>query len=356
MIRLAFIGSAGLPNRYGGFESFVQSCSPVLAQLGHDVTVTCDKRYHTDRSPEYAGVRRVFISVPANGAYSPLHDVIAFVAVFRRADAIIVLGVSAGPFFAIMRLLASLAGKRLLVNIDGVEWRRAKFSPLHRLALKMFHFFAQASANAIIYDNPALRVFVWKLFRRKAFCIGYPGDHVLRLPSYTDSQRAGALTICRIEPENNIEMLIFGALGSSVEKYTIIGNWENSDYGRELRSKYRSEKKLSLLNPIYEPELLAHHRESCKVYLHGHGVGGTNPSLVEMLFYDCAILCLDCAFNRHTAKDRATYFSTAGELSLAVNRALSSPEHKALAKDIEQYKATYIAGKYLEVAGHTADR
>lgn len=351
-MRLAFIGSAGLPNRYGGFESFVETCGPILVKLGHEVTVTCDKRYYEDHSSRYAGVRRVFLALPANGALSPFHDLIAFLTVFSRVDTVIVLGISAGPFFAIMRLLASLFGKRILVNIDGVEWRRAKYSLIHRAVLRAFDLFAQLCANAIIYDNPALKPYIRKAFHRKASCIGYPGDQVARLPERLGITRAGALTICRIEPENNIEMLITGALGSSIGSYKIIGNWENSKYGRDLRSKYMAEGRLLLLDPVYEHDLIARYRESCSVYLHGHGVGGTNPSLVEMLFYDCTILCFDCDFNRHTAGDRASYFSTADELSLSIDRAVATPSHTALSSDIGRYKATYIAQRYLEVADH----
>ena len=130
---LAIIGSVGIPNRYGGPEAFAESIAPALVAKGYEVTVTCDRsRYTDDLSEIFNGVRRIFIGIGANGATSPLHDLVAFMRVVRRAHYILVLGVSGGLFFPLFRLACVLTGSRLLVNIDGVEWRRSKFGPLHR--------------------------------------------------------------------------------------------------------------------------------------------------------------------------------------------------------------------------------
>ena len=141
-----------------------------------------------------------------------------------------------------------------------------------------------------------------------------------------------ALTICRIEPENNLEMLIKGALLSDLERYTIVGNWNFSPFGKQLRSKYKSHTKLNLLDPIYDAREVAKLRESSEIYLHGHSVGGTNPSLVEMIFYDAKILCFDISYNKHTAQSSALYFRNYNELSLLINKCLckSFPTDKRL--------------------------
>lgn len=348
-VRIAFIGSAGIPNRYGGFESFVEHCAPLMVREGHEVLVTCDRRLYPDEPEAFQGVQRVFVGIPANGALSPLHDFWAFLRVLWRADVFFVLGVSAGPFFPVMRLLAALSGKRLAVNIDGVEWRRGKYTWMSRLILWGFDFLAQLSATDIIYDNKALLTYVHAPFRRKAYLIAYPGDHVLRFPGLHDLSRHHALTICRIEPENHVDLLIEGALASSIRGYTIIGNWDKSEYGRNLRRKHMRDPRLALLDPIYELVELGRHREACSVYLHGHSVGGTNPSLIEMLFYDCSILCFDCVFNRETAKNRALYFVDAHDLAMKINQALDSPQ-SAPATGTLEYTARHIVGEYLRVA------
>jgi glycosyltransferase involved in cell wall biosynthesis len=235
-------------------------------------------------------------------------------------------------------------GKKLVVNIDGIEWRRTKFSKKVRLVLRLFDFCAQLAANKIIYDNEGLHDYVIKPFRNKAVCIAYSGDHVKRFPDV--EKENFALTICRIEPENNIEILIEAAKKSNLEKYVVIGNWGNSEFGRRIKNENLS-SKVVLLDPIYDAEVIGKYRESCAIYLHGHSVGGTNPSLVEMLYYDCALICFDCVFNRATAKNDSAYFSTVNELVEKINAAVELPSWNE--KDIRfEYAASKIASQYME--------
>jgi glycosyltransferase involved in cell wall biosynthesis len=313
-LRVAFIGSAGIPNRYGGFESFLEHCAPEIARHTQTVLVTCDSAMYDDRSTDFHGVRRMFIPIRANGALSVFHDLFAFLRVIPLVDCVVVLGVSGGLWFPLFRAICAATRKQLVVNIDGVEWRRNKFGFWRRGLLRTFDSLAQRFSHRIIYDNPALVDFVVDSCKDKASCIVYSGDHVLRLGSQRRLPRT-ALTICRIEPENNIEMIIQGALRSSLESYALVGNWSQSEYGRQLRVRYRDQRPLALLDPIYDAQALAQLRESCETYIHGHSVGGTNPSLVEMLFYDCRLLCFDCSFNRYTAAGSADYFANAGELA-----------------------------------------
>lgn len=345
---ISFIGSAGVPNRYGGFESFLEHCAPAVAARGIPVIVTCDARLYPDQVPDFNGVHREFLSVPANGAPSVVHDALAFLRVFARSDQIVVLGVSGGLWFPLFRLLCGIAGKRLIVNVDGVEWRRTKFSVNKRRLLKLFDTLAQHFSHHVVYDNEGLYEYLIASAKKKSTCIAYPGDHVLRLDNVVRKPRT-ALTVCRIEPENNLELLIDGALSSTLEEYTIIGNWNHSDYARRLRERYQSEPRLKLLDPIYDSLKLAELRESCAYYLHGHSVGGTNPSLVEMLFYDCDILCFDVAFNRYSAGQVASYFETAKDLQLALDRPLARKVDRSHLR--LRYTAESVADAYLQVIG-----
>lgn len=313
-ISLSFIGSAGVPNRYGGFETFLEHCGPAIARNISHVYVTCDGRYYGGEPAAYEGMKRVFIAIPANGPWSVLHDLVAFLRVYRRSTHIVALGVSGGMWFPMFRALCAIGGKTLVVNIDGVEWRRKKFSLAQRGLLRLFDAMAQIFSGVVIYDNPALFTFVLPPCRSKAVHIAYSGDHVIRLPSVRRIAST-ALTICRIEPENNIGMLLEGFLASKLKSYTIVGNWAASDYGRSLRASLANEPRVRLLDPIYDAMTLAQLREECEYYIHGHSVGGTNPSLVEMIFYDCMLLCFDVSFNRETAGGCARYFSKAGELA-----------------------------------------
>lgn len=349
-MRIALIGSVGFPNRYGGFESFVEQCAPELANLGNQVVVTCDASVYKDNNiKNLNSVERVFINVPANGALSVIHDLISFLAIFSRADCIIVLGVSAGPFFPLFRILCSLLNKQLIVNVDGVEWRRRKFSYTKRIVLRIFDALAQLSSHSVVYDNLALEPYILRLVKRKSSLIPYSGDHAIRL---NDSKIAPstALTICRIEPENNVDLLLRAAVNSSLKLYTVIGNWNSSNYGRELRKRYQNFSNILLLDPIYDPVSIAKYRENCAIYLHGHSVGGTNPSLVEMIFYDCLIICFDCVFNRATSASGAVYFKDENELVQLID---SSDGYLSTLKFRDELRKWYtrksIANSYLNI-------
>lgn len=349
-VRMAFIGSAGIPNRYGGFESFLEHCGPSFAAATESTVVTCDAAlYQDDLSPNFHGVRRVFLKTRANGASSILHDLLAFFRVYRESTHIMVLGVSGGVWFPLFQLMCRLGGKRLGVNIDGVEWRRAKFSRNKQRILRMFDHLAQRFSDVVVYDNAGLAPYILPAAKCRSVEIRYSGDHVLRLPNVS-RQPGTALTVCRIEPENNLDMLIEGALRSNLKRYTIVGNWANSDYSRALRERFGGNARLELLDPIYDPRLLAQMRESCAIYLHGHSVGGTNPSLVEMLFYDCSIICYDVSFNRVTVGSGASYFADASSLAKVIDERMvemeggADPERQILRS---QYTSKSIANAYL---------
>lgn len=355
-LRVAFIGSAGVPNCYGGFESFLEFCGPRIAGSVSRLVVTCDASLYPEKSLKFGGMERIFLPIRANGALSVVHDLVAFFAVFRPATHIVVLGVSGGAWFPLFRALCDLWGKRLLVNVDGVEWRRTKYGRSKRLVLRIFDWLTQRFAHTVIYDNKELRGYLRPCALSKAVQIAYPGDHVVRLPEVLRKREPGtALTVCRIEPENNIETLIQGFLCSSIRKYTIVGNWAHSDYGRRLKARFFREPRLSLLDPIYDPGQLAVLREGCAYYLHGHSVGGTNPSLVEMLFYDCEILCFDVPFHHATAGECARYFKGEQELALLLT-APRTVDFALRAGYRAIYRAENIASQYLSAMEFGADR
>lgn len=344
---VAFIGSVGVPNNYGGFEMFLESCAPFLTHSFAKVFVTCDRARYQNRERDWHGVDRVFIPIPANGSASVLHDLVAFFAVIWRADAIVVLGVSGGIFFPLFRAVCSIFRKRLIVNVDGIEWRRAKFSRMRRGFLYVSDRMAQVFSHRVVVDNEALRPFLVPAVRKTASLIAYPGDHVVRggggiYAEYTDDV---FLTICRIEPENNCHLLIEAFARASRGRYIFVGNWDASHYGRHLRNKFLAVPGLEMRDPVYDKDILASLRESCSVYLHGHSVGGTNPSLVEMLFYDCDVLAFDCEFNHCTAGAAIEYFSDVEGLAEKIRHQLTG---QTLSREVvrEMYTKERICGAY----------
>ena len=122
-----------------------------------------------------------------------------------------------------------------------------------------------------------------------------------------------AIGVCRIEPENNIH-LILEAFAAGPMPLMIVGNWEYSAYGRELRTRYGGNPNIAMPGPIYDHERLNELRKRCMLYVHGHSCGGTNPSLVEAMYLGLPIAAFDVNFNRETTEDRALYFRDAAEL------------------------------------------
>jgi glycosyltransferase involved in cell wall biosynthesis len=344
---VAFIGTVGVPNNYGGFEMFLESCTPLLAHTFNTVFVTCDSTKYASRARNWHDVRRIFIPVSANGALSVIHDLLAFFAVFWRAQAIVVLGVSGGIFFPLFRVMCALSGKKLIVNVDGVEWRRAKFSVSKRAFLYVSDRLAQWCSHQVVVDNEGLRPFLARSVQSSAALIAYSGDHVTHvapmLPVANGETRC--LTICRIEPENNCAMLIEAFAIAGCGTYIFVGNWDASSYGRTLRQRYAHVPGLEMRDPVYEKNAVATLRSECTAYLHGHSVGGTNPSLVEMLFYDCAILAFDCSFNRFTAADAIDYFCDVPELvSKIPEAAMSAPRSRSKVR--QDYTSARICAAY----------
>lgn len=345
---IAFIGSVGVPNCYGGFESFLEAVAPALARDGYSVTVTCDTNKYIDKSIKWKGVHRKFIFLNANGFSSILHDTFAFLNTFATHKNIVILGVSAGIFFPIFRLLCFISGCNLIVNVDGVEWRRNKYSTFKKKFLKISDFFAQLSAKNIIIDSEGLRDYLIQRKRASAIYIAYPGEkQYIKNSDVLNFDFRFILSICRIEPENNCDLLIQGFLESNYSGfYVFIGNWNSSTYGKDLFNKYHNHPKLRLFEPIYDPNIIESYRMKCDAYLHGHSVGGTNPSLVEMLFHKAPIIAYDCIFNRLTCAEDATYFTSSSDIANSIEK--NAGKNFSLKENSMRYTINNIKKSYID--------
>ena len=127
-----------------------------------------------------------------------------------------------------------------------------------------------------------------------------------------------AFGVCRIEPENNVHVILEAFAQNEVLPLVMVGNWEHSDYGKQLKLRYADNTNITLLAPIYDQEQLNAYRAHCTLYLHGHSCGGTNPSLVEAMYLGLPIAAFDCNFNRETTENQALFFQDATSLRLLV--------------------------------------
>ncbi|WP_296220376.1 DUF1972 domain-containing protein [uncultured Sphingomonas sp.] len=350
---IPLVGTVGVPARYGGFETLAEQLCRHVSAKDVQFVVYCERSaYREDeRSADFAGHRRIFLPLRANGVASMFHDALALIdAVFRRnADQVFIFGYSGAWILPVLKLLRPRV--RYIVNVDGMEWRRDKFSTPARLLLKALEWCAARTASVVIADNNALAGLFRARYHSEPVVIAYGGDHTVLPAAPTVSNTAPQghyLAIARIEPENNTETIIQGCIAADVP-LVFIGNWKANAYGLALRERYGNAAGITLLDPIYGQADLAPWRAGAIGYIHGHSVGGTNPSLVEALFHTRRMVSFDCAFNRATLSGAGGYFTDADDLAALLRDGLPPIDDDELATLRATYRWDAIAARYLSL-------
>lgn len=317
------LGTVGVPGNYGGFETLAENLVKFHSQTSHpaELTVYCSSKAFSARSSTYLSAKLCFLDINANGVESVLYDVVSlFDAVRKRADVILLLGVSGALALPFIRLISNA---RIVTNVDGIEWKREKWNWVARQILKWSEWAAVRWSHGVISDNLAIAEHIDRRYGKESCVIPYGGDHAINVSSCEDDTvnlpSQYVLGLCRIEPENNVAMIL--ETFSRLPKFGLVfvGNWDNSGYGRHLRSVYSKYDNITLLDPCYQSKHLKWIRERAYAYVHGHSAGGTNPSLVEMMHFGIPILAYDCKFNRYTTENAALYFRSEKELNVLIN-------------------------------------
>lgn len=304
---IVIVGTVGVPAHYGGFETLVDN----LVEGERNFVVYCSAQAYSVRPRRYKNADLVYLPIRANGFQSILYDIWSLVhASFSGGRRILVLGVSGAPILPFLRLIFPRI--YLVVNVDGLEWRRDKWGYFAKRILKWFERIAVNSASVVIADNHGISKYLTGEYGVDSIMIPYGGDHALKGVIYQDGGDYG-LSICRIEPENNVEMILEAFSRVSIP-LKFVGNWSASEFGRDLRHRYAKFPNISLIDPIYDLDELGRMRSSCLFYVHGHSAGGTNPSLVEIMHFSKPIFAFDCIYNRSTLEGEASYFLDADAL------------------------------------------
>lgn len=322
MKRVAIIGTVGVPAAYGGFETLVENIIGDNASEGIEYTVFCSSKDCPDRLKEYKGARLKYVALRANGVQSIIYDAISMLRCLFGYDTVVVLGVSGGVFMPFFKLLSRA---KLVVNIDGMEWKRGKWGRRTKQFLHFSENMALRFANVVVADNQAIVDYISENYNKHSELIAYGGDHVVRsvggvdkiLSSYGVDSNEYSMSLCRIEPENNCEMIL-KAYAESGQRLLFVGNWERSEYGRKLKEEYSKCKNISCVDAVYDVDTLYVLRAHSRFYIHGHSAGGTNPSLVEAMFCGCNVVAYDVVYNRETTENLAVYFSDEDSLQQIV--------------------------------------
>lgn len=319
-IRMAILGTQGLPAKYGGYETFAEELSiRLMAMGGYEVTVYCPApKGSTASDGEYRGVRLRHLPVPATGGLgNVLFDVACLLDSMGRYDIVYMLGYGAAPAF----LLPRLAGSRVWVNLDGLEWKRTKWPPIIRAYVRVAEWFCGQAAHQVLCDAKAIEAYYRKTFRSPAGTAFIPyGANAPNLPENSASllpdglQPGGyCLTVARLEPENQILEIVQGYLASSTSRpLIVVGGLDDRPYVRELLA--HKGDRIRFLGGVYDKARLGALRKHAHAAFHGHTVGGTNPSLLEALAAGRPIIAHDNPFNREVGGDLLSYFRTASDI------------------------------------------
>jgi glycosyltransferase involved in cell wall biosynthesis len=339
---LCIMGTRGVPAAHGGFETFAEYLSLHLVSRGWQVVVYCQEDGRGPvREDHWRGVRRVIIPVAVTGAKGTiLFDWLATWHVLRAGHRnLLTLGYNTAVFCLLLRLFS----RHNVINMDGIEWKRAKWSALARTWLWLNERIGCWSGNALVADHPEiLRHLATRVSERKITMIPY-GAPELRtadaalLSAYGVAPGRYAVVIARPEPENSL-LEIVAAFSQKARGITllVLGQYQPAENPYHAAVMAAAGPEVRFAGAIYEPAVVQALRFHARFYVHGHQVGGTNPSLVEALGAGNAVLAHDNPFNRWVAGDGAVYFS--GEAGCAA-------QMDALVRDAAQVSALAAASR-----------
>jgi glycosyltransferase involved in cell wall biosynthesis len=339
--RLSILGTRGLPSAHSGFESFIARLAPYLVERGWDVAVYCQDETG-DGMPAWRGVRLIQFPDTHGGSFgSLLFDAKAA----WRASGEDRLVLTMGYNTAILGLILRLRGRTNIYNMDGIEWRRAKWPLPVKLWFFANEWLACAFGNRLIADHPEIaRHLARRFVAGKLSMIPYCADPApdadpALLAQFGLEPDRYALVICRPEPENSILDIVRAfAAKPRGQTLVVLGRYrpEAIPYHRQVTDA--ASREVMFTGAIFDDAVLGALRRFARIYVHGHQVGGTNPSLVEALAAPTPVLARDNRFNRWVAGRAAAYFRDEPSCAAAFDRLLAMP-----AQEIAQMRAASAA-------------
>jgi glycosyltransferase involved in cell wall biosynthesis len=330
---LRILGTRGIPAAHGGFETFAERLALYLVQRGWRVVVYCQE--HGDGpivEDTWQGIQRVRIPVrQPDPIGTVVFDWRSIAHAVRHDDLCLTLGYNTAVFCARLRI----NGVRNLINMDGVEWKRSKWSRSAKAWFYLNDWFGCWIGNHLIADNPEIKSLLSSRVRSsKISMIPYGADELVQLSSAPLSrfgvEPGGYLTlIARPEPENSILPLVSAFSRRRREmKLVVLGDLDDR-VPYHAAVKAAASDQVVFAGAIYDREIVQALRFYCSAYLHGHRVGGTNPSLVEAMGAGNAVIAFDSPFNRWVAGNAALYFLSEDEADEHITQLIVDPQRRA---------------------------
>lgn len=345
-LKIGILGTRGIPNRYGGFEQCAEYLALGLVQKGHQVWVY-NSHNHEYQQSEWKGVQIVHCKDPEDRlgtAGQFLYDLNCINdARKRNFDVLLQLGYTSNSIW----YWRWPKYCKNVVNMDGLEWKRSKYSPKVQRFLKTAEKWAALHGDILVADSVGIQQYLKEAYDKPSHFIAYgadvfenPEEHVIT--PYKVAPYQYDMLIARMEPENNIETILKGHVAAGTGKpLLVIGKTENT-FGTYLVNTYGRHESIRFLGGIYDINIINNLRYYSHIYFHGHSVGGTNPSLLEAMASSALILAHDNVFNKGVLGNDAFYFSNDVQLASIIQN-IQRKEHytELLANNIKKIRTQY---------------
>lgn len=362
-LRIAMIGTRGVPAAYGGFETAVEEIGSRLAGRGHDVTVYCRSAAASSRR-EYADMHLVHLpALKFKAAETLSHTAlsVAHATTHRpRPDVAFVFNAANAPFVIVLRARRIPAA----VHVDGLEWQRGKWGGAGRAYYRWAERSAVRNADALIADARGISDYFASTYGAPTRLISYGAPVQLnpasdRLSELGLSWKAFHLVVARFEPENHVDVIVAGYVRSRARlPLVVVGSAPYAaEYTRRVQSYVGGDPRVRLLGGLYDQDLLDQLYAGALCYVHGHSVGGTNPSLLRAMGGGSAVLAWDVSFNREVAGGLGRYFDDESSLATLIEAAEMTPtdaqrDGAALREIVRtNYRWDDVAAAYEALAG-----
>lgn len=332
-LKIGILGTRGIPNYHGGFEQFAEFFSVFLKEKGHDVYVYSSGN-HPYQKVEFKGVKLIHCKDPEN----KLGTVGQFIYDLncirnsrkREFDILLQLGYTSNSVWH-----RWLPKKPVIItNMDGLEWKRTKYSKKVRWFLKYAESLAVKSSDFLVADSKGIQDYLKETYGVPSKYIAY-GSFLFSDPNagilsnYDVSPHHYNMLIARLEPENSIETILDGAVRSNNDiPFLVIGKHDTNKFGAYLKDKYKNEPDIRFIGGVYNQEHLNNLRYYSKVYFHGHTVGGTNPSLLEAMASDSLVVAHENQFNKAILNNDALYFRDTEGVTTILSKITNKEEYR----------------------------
>lgn len=337
-MRIAMIGTRGVPARYGGFETAVEEIGRRLADAGHEVTVYCRGERHPDST--YLGMRLVHLpAVQKKVAETLSHTALSVTHTAGRRltrrgpDAALVFNAANAPLLPVLRAMRV----PVATHVDGLEWKRTKWSGAGKRYYLAVEKLAVRWSDALIADAIGIRDYYREKFGAESVFIPY-GAPILEGADTGKLAEAGYepggfhLVVARFEPENHVHLAVEGYRRSTARKpLVVVGSAPYADeYTARVRELAGDDPRITFLGGVWDQDLLDSLYAGALTYVHGHSVGGTNPSLLRAMGAGASVLAYDVNFNREVlGEDAGRFFGDPADLARELEAAEADPGRAA---------------------------